>query len=401
MNSSRGASPPQDPQAPAGVTIASLNQSAASVGMSLEQLAMALRSSNNLVQILQSARGSAPTQAQQDLAVSLYQSENRSLYERSMLRAGYPSEIAQDKRSPQYLQMAFSAWQAEGERLQALMNPQQELMDPPLVANAPSGSGPSGNSGGASGGGSGGSAPRPNDHSQSHDYHHHHGQQEDSTRSSGGGGFGGGCAFEGGRHIHRLEGKCGHKAILHQPADGTAHIDFVVGDRVECYHGVEPLSSNASQEDSSTIKIWPSNYKCKDLSCRNKCKGPELENKTKCHKYGHSEDCMVAGDPKILDLDDIDLGGKEWNSDFSNGDTVLGLFKLGDTRPNSTVNDGLSSHLSFDTNNDGQESKQQQQTEMTPVRVKVPLHSLLLRLNASTLEITWVNNSAFLWDFSS
>lgn len=76
---------------------------------------------------------------------------------------------------------------------------------------------------------------------------------------------------------------------------------------------------------------------------------------------------MVAGDPKILDLDDIDLGGKEWNSDFSNGDTVLGLFKLGDTRPNSTVNDGLSSHLSFDTNNDGQESKQQQQTEMTPV----------------------------------
>jgi len=368
MNSSR-ASPPQDPQAPAGVTIASLNQSAASVGMSLEQLAMALRSSNNLVQILQSGRGSAPTQAQQDLAVSLYQSENCSLYERSMLRAGYPSEIAQNKRSPQYLQMAFSAWQAEGERLQALMNPQQELMDPPLVANAPSGSGPSGNSGASGGGGSGGSAPRPNDHSQSHDYHHGHQshQQEDSTRSSGGGGgFGGGCAFEGGRHIHRLEGKCGHKAILHQPADGTAHIDFVVGDRVECYHGVEPLSSNAKEEDSSTIKIWPSNYKCKDLSCRNKCKGPELENKTKCHKHGHSEECMVAGDPKILDLDDIDLGGKEWNSDFSNGDTVLGLFKLGDTRPSSTVNDGLSSHHSFDTNIDG-ESKQQQ-TEMTPVK---------------------------------
>ena len=343
LTSSR-ASPPQDPQVPAGVTIASLTKSAASVGMTLEQLAMALRNTNNLARILLSGGGSTPSQAQQDLAVSLYQSESRSLYERSMLRAGYPSEIAQNERSPQYLQMALEAWQSEGQRLNALANQQQELMDPPLTANAPSGSGPSGSSGAVGDGGTGGAA-RPRDHSHNH--------QQDSTRNAGDGFAGGGCAFEGGRHIHRLEGRCGHRAILHQPADGSAHIDFVVGNKIECYHGVEPLSSNpSSQDESSNIKIWPSKYQCKDLSCENKCRDGEIESKTKGHTHRHSE-CMVVGDPKILDLGDIDLDGKEWNSDFSNGDTVLGLFKLGDsTRASSAVNSttGVSSQASFDGN---------------------------------------------------
>ena len=330
LNASRS-SPPQEQQAqPAGVTIASLSQSAASVGMSLEQLAVALRSSNNLAQILLSG-GSTPTQAQQELAVSLYQNESRSMYQRCMLLAGYPSEVAQDERSPHHLQMAINAWQAEGQRLNALMTQQQGLMDPPLEANAP-GSGPAGStgaSGGGGGSGSGGSS-RSNDQGDSHDHGHQNqsNQSQEATQSSSAG-CTEGCAFEGGRHIHRLEGKCGHKAILHNPSDGTAHIDFVVGNRVECYHGVEPLS-NSSNDNSSSIKIWPSNYKCKDLSCEDKCKDAVLTSKSKDHKHSSSE-CLAAGDPKILDLDDIDLEGNEWNSDFANGETVLGLFKLGDT----------------------------------------------------------------------
>jgi len=325
----------QAPPAPAGVTIASLNQTAASVGMSLEQLALALRNSNNLSQILVS-KGSTPTQAQQDLAVSLYQTENRALYQRSMLLAGFSPEIAQDERSPQYLQMALNAWQTEGQRLNFLMNQTQGLMDPPLEANAPaSGPGPSGGGGGnpeSRGYESRGSSSQEQHqrnhgggHSHSHNSHHHHGHDHHHEASGGDGG----CAFEGGRHIHRLEGKCGHKAILHQPTDGTAHIDFVVGNRVECYHGVEPLSSNSSQKSSSSIKIWPSNYKCKDLSCKDNCRESEFECKSKKENNNAPSDCCVTGDPKILDLDDIDLDGSEWNSDFSNGETVLGLFKLG------------------------------------------------------------------------
>jgi len=329
QNTSRDSPPHYQEQqpAPAGVTVASLTQSAASVGMSLEQLAVALQSNNNLAQLLSSG-GTPPTQAQHSLAISLYQSENQALYQRSMLLAGFPAEIAQDERSPQYLQMALNAWQAEGQRLNALINQTEELMDPPLEANAPA-PGPGGGSAG-SGGGGGRTRSVGSHGDHSHD-HHHHGH--DSSQPSGGGGS---CAFEGGRHIHRLEGKCGHKAILHQPTDGTAHIDFVVGNRVECYHGVEPLSNATANKNSANIKIWPSNYRCKDLSCENKCKDAGLECQSKAHKNAHADCCnWVAGDPKILDLEDIDLEGSEWNSDFSNGETVLGLFHLGsDTKAN-------------------------------------------------------------------
>jgi len=209
-------------------------------------------------------------------------------------------------------------------------------MDPPLEANAP-GPGPSGGGGGNPESGSGSrNSSQQHEHGAGHSHSHSH--HDEPSRSSGG--SGGGCAFQGGRHIHRLEGKCGHKAILHQPVDGTAHIDFVVGNRVECYHGVEPLSSNASQgSSSSNIKIWPSNYKCKDLSCKDNCRDSEFECKSKAEKKQTPSDCCVAGDPIVLNLDDIDLDGTEWNSEFSNGETVLGLFKLGaETKVNNNNN---------------------------------------------------------------
>ena len=73
-------------------------------------------------------------------------------------------------------------------------------------------------------------------------------------------------------HIHSK--KCGHKAILHHPANGNPHIDFVVGDKVECYEGHD--------------------------------------------HHGHAE-------PKLLDLNDV--SGDEWNSDFRNDESLAGLFK--------------------------------------------------------------------------
>jgi len=118
-----------------------------------------------------------------------------------------------------------------------------------------------------------------------------------------------------------LEGKCGHKAIIHQPKDGSAHIDFIVGDRVECYSGVQPVGNKS-------LSVWPSKYKCEDLRCPTPCaeKICELDMPLPLD--------MDAGKntPKLLDLCDIDLDGAEWNSDLNGSmGTLLGLFKLGDS----------------------------------------------------------------------
>ena len=122
--------------------------------------------------------------------------------------------------------------------------------------------------------------------------------------------------------IHQLEGKCGHKAIIHQPKDGSAHIDFIVGDRVECYSGIQPLGNKS-------LSVWPSKYKCEDLSCPPPCADTICE-----QDMPQPVDLDSSKNaPKILDLSDIDLSGAEWNSDLngSMGGTLLGLFKLGDS----------------------------------------------------------------------
>lgn len=48
------------------------------------------------------------------------------------------------------------------------------------------------------------------------------------------------CAAYTSQHKHRLEGKCGHRAIIHKPSDGNAHIDFVVDGQIECYEHCKP-----------------------------------------------------------------------------------------------------------------------------------------------------------------
>lgn len=102
---------------PSGVAIASLSSTAQSVGLSLEQLAVALSSSSNLVKVLSNNSGS---EQQQELALRLFRNESRALYQRCMLLAGFRPEDAEEK-SQNHLQFAFSAWQMEGKRLQELM----------------------------------------------------------------------------------------------------------------------------------------------------------------------------------------------------------------------------------------------------------------------------------------
>ena len=100
-----------------GVAIASLSSTAQSVGLSLEQLAVALSSSSNLVKVLSNNSGS---EQQQELALRLFRNESRALYQRCMLLAGFRPDDAEEK-SQNHLQFAFSAWQTEGKRLQELM----------------------------------------------------------------------------------------------------------------------------------------------------------------------------------------------------------------------------------------------------------------------------------------
>ena len=99
-----------------------------------------------------------------------------------------------------------------------------------------------------------------NNHNHNHDHNH---DDDDSNKKQNNSSKKQNC-FEG-RHIHRLEGKCGHKAIIHKPENGPAHVDFVVNGKVECYQGFKPVG-----KDISDAPLWPSKYSCAQLTCEKK-----------------------------------------------------------------------------------------------------------------------------------
>ena len=279
-----------------GVAMRSLNNTAQSVGMSLEQLALALSSTRNLAQIVlgNEDEGSASEQKKkkQELALQLYQHEARPVYARCMLLAGFKSEMTSET-SKEYLKFSWKAWQKEGRRLRDLLEENDMLVDeaPDFTATDE------------------GSKERPakkaktnppeeeeevdtnGGHSHTHAHSHEHND----------------CHTEDGRHIHRIE-KCGHKAILHQPKDGEAHIDFVVGDKVECYEGVSTREGNSK---------WPSQYPC------DKCETDAAD------EMSDPDQPPKENAPKFLDLKAIDLETNEWNVDFVDN-TLHGLVRLGE-----------------------------------------------------------------------
>lgn len=128
------------------------------------------------------------------------------------------------------------------------------------------------------------------------------------------------------RHRHRLEGKCGHKAILHKPQGGNPHIDFVVDGKIECYQNFQPLMDDAAV-------FWPSKFKCNNQIDKIHNSGINTSETTdKC-----TDICTQAYDPEILDMKEIDLTGGEWKRIFSedgesfDDEAALGsLLKLSD-----------------------------------------------------------------------
>jgi hypothetical protein len=324
---------------PSAVAITSLSQTAASVGMTLEQLALALRSSNNLSKILIS--GPTVTEQRKQFALSLYQSENCSLYQRAMLLAGYAPDIAQNEKAPDHVQFMIAAWQLEGERLSTMMTENTSKPDGNRAATTTDQEYPrptfniNGNDFDPHSHDNREHSNDQNENNCSDDHHHHsHNHDHESIKEQyeiKKNAVGDSSDRRGGRHIHRLEGKCGHQPVLHQPVGGKPHIDFVIGDRVECYHNVQPAQD----------LMWPSNYNCEDISCTDSCRDIIKTEPLSNVLPGSIQNELIAstlttvptgalGDPKVYERSELDFESDEWNFDFSASDSLLGLFKLGD-----------------------------------------------------------------------
>lgn len=312
--------------APSGVAITSLSRTAASVGLTLEQLALALGNSSTLATVLTETT----PDKQQALALNLYSAEAQSVYTKSMLLAGYQPAHCQGAA---YAQFCLAAWQQEGQRLQSIMT--QVPADAPLEVNTAAGTEPALAAAAATP-----VAAAAVQAGHSHSHGHEHGHEHHTTTTADGHGE---CYLDG-RHIHRLEGKCGHKAILHQPANGEAHIDFLVGNKVECYQHTKPIAPH----NSGNISVWPSKFNSHDLERfeqKNASRGKggivhgvthatvqEAAARPLGQHQAHEGPCTNVNSPKILDLEDIDFDSKEWNSAFADGqidETLLGLIKLG------------------------------------------------------------------------
>jgi hypothetical protein len=313
----------QQPKASA-VAVSSLTSTAQAVGLTLEQLALALSSNTtNLAKLVAQTKSGESLAKQQDLALNLFETESKALYTKCMLMAGIDVSLAQPD-TPTYMAFALKAWQAEGKRLQNMMssaNRDSDIMEPSDISVlGETGAGPKeahhdevddddeeeyGSNG------------NDDDSQESHgnNHNHQHAQKTDKNTENVIGHHNSNCEAQ---HLHRL-GSCGHRAIIHQPKNGAPHIDFIVNDQVECYMGLESVPFGKSIDSA-----WPSKYKCKEVkeasakACAKSCATDVSESR------GGSE-------PKILKLSDINLHDPEWNFDAvdSVDGGVMGLFKLG------------------------------------------------------------------------
>lgn len=337
-----------------GQALNSLMKTASSAGMTLEQLAVVLQNNDNLNKLdvapsnrtassdsTSAAQQSSQTQppaikkSSTELALGFYTNEVKDLYKKVLLQAGVNPEQAQEG-SHCYLKFAWEAWQQEGKRLQQLLleqtlsesrrkaeqekqqqNGPEELKKRPYETGNELYEAQDQQQ----------QAPAPHLYQDSLSPARGYSHQRPSSPST--------CQYyhkqaktcQGLRHVHRLGGQCGHRAVLHQPPGGTAHIDFVVGDTVECFQDV-PTSSSG---------LWPSQFSCKEVGYEN----------------NGSDDCCTNATttpmPKRYPVDEVNWDGNEWIPDFSNEESssLLGLFRLQGDSPSmmGVVEDGVSNNM--------------------------------------------------------
>ena len=172
----------------------------------------------------------------------MIQFETRALLSKCMMQAGYELQEAREGTAS-YYQVAIKAWELERQHLQQHIP--RDLVMEDRATEAP--------------GDAASAMQQQKKQKHSHDHAHDHtastaahAHVHDHTASTA-------ACFDG-HHLHDLEGKCGHKAIVHKPSDGPAHVDFVLGNKVECYRDTPVGSAN-------TTTVWPSKYRCDQLDC--------------------------------------------------------------------------------------------------------------------------------------
>lgn len=261
-------------------------------------------------------------------AVDNFSIEVSALYKKSMLSAGYSMNDT-DECDINYLKFTEAALQKELERIRRIckrvnVQPTSEFSH---ANNVPSSN-----------------IDNAHNHSHDHSYSHNHddgkqGKDKDCMHS---------------RHLHRLEGKCGHKAIVHKPPGGDPHIDFVVNDKIECYEGCNPMIDSTA--------FWPSKFSVEEafnttnifnidessaytkeqrelLKQQQQQQKDLLIQQSKAKQSCEDDQCKPPNyEPKIFDLKDIDMTGGEWSKLFdedskSNGsesdEAILGsLFSM-------------------------------------------------------------------------
>eukprot|EP00978_Attheya_sp_CCMP212_P018344 scaffold50078_cov51-Attheya_sp.AAC.3 len=170
--------------------------------------------------------------------------------------------------------------------------------------------------------------PQDQQEHNDHDHDDHSSEQnhvQDHAKKDNGSGDG--------RHVHQLEGKCGHRAVIHHPEGGHAHVDFVVNGKVECYQGVKSVESNKSG-------LWKSRFNCGQLGCEDQLGCDQVNQVMKNFQQQQQQSggsSPLEADPVLLDLGDIDLQSKEWNIDIfsrqhtTTDDALVNLLNLDNT----------------------------------------------------------------------
>lgn len=227
-------------------------------------------------------------------ALTYFSTEVATLFKKSLLSSGFAMEQTEEC-DELYLEFAERAVESERRRVMRL----KSRLHPPLTKSSGAVSQDISKDGLSF-------TVEHHDHSHSHD---HAKFLPDSEPDS--------CLHS--RHLHRLEGRCGHRAIIHKPASGNAHIDFVVDDKIECYQDCKLLTDEAA--------YWPSKFRCDELSDH---QHKDDNSKGKCD----GDACKIQTKPKLLDLSQLDLFGDEWQEIVSSDsdrdeEMILGsLFQL-------------------------------------------------------------------------
>jgi len=258
-----------------------------------------------------------------NIAIDNFRSEIAALFKKSMIRAGYaPSET--DECDQAYMTFVEKALQEESSRIQRMRSA--------MMKNKSNGDLQVYFNGGNQEHGMTEEYSRALWMSHSHGHSHEHSIDHsiDHSRHSIGK-LERKCLHS--RHFHRLEGKCGHQAIVHKPPGGNPHIDFVVNDKVECYEGCNPMIDYSA--------FWPSSFSAEEgavvaQGAMEEQNGMFLNNNQgqltqdapneDQQRYHYlqclGEDCKPPpNDPKIFDFKDIDMTCGEWSKIFSEDDS--------------------------------------------------------------------------------